>query len=69
MGPKSVHVSEWVQLPVLTHLLCLLLQDLVVWMKDHNVLLSRPGASAHEAFFGVCGDVQEHQAAPQTVPG
>ena len=38
-------------------------------MKDHNVLLSGAGGSAQEAFLGMCGDVQEHQAAPQTVPG
>ena len=38
-------------------------------MKTHNALLSGPEGSLQEALFGVCGEVEEHQAAPQTVPG
>ena len=46
-----------------------LLQDLMSWMKTHNALLTGPQGSLQEALFDVCGEVEEHQGAPQTVPG
>lgn len=39
------------------------------WMKAHNALLSGPQESLQEALVDVCSAVEDHQGAPQTVPG
>ena len=48
---------------------CQSLQDLVMWMKKHNLLLRGPEGSVREAFAELCGGIEDEQAAAQTLPG
>ncbi len=48
---------------------CHSLQDLVMWMKRHNLLLRAPEGSVYEAFAELCEGIEEDQAAAQTLPG
>lgn len=45
------------------------LQDLVLWMKTHNALLSTRETCLQEALYEVCAEAEEQEAAPQTVSG
>ncbi|KAL3146174.1 hypothetical protein ABBQ32_002884 [Trebouxia sp. C0010 RCD-2024] len=44
-------------------------QDLVLWMKTHNALLSTRETCLQEALYEVCAEAEEQEAAPQTVSG
>ena len=47
----------------------ILLQDLVLWFKQHNLLLQGPEGSVHEVYNAVLANITEEEAASQTVPG
>lgn len=44
-------------------------QDLVMWFKQHNLLLQGPEGSVHEVYNAVLANITEEEAASQTVPG
>ena len=44
------------------------LQDLVLWFKQHNLLLRGPEGSVQEVYNAVLANITEEEAASQTVP-